>query len=119
MEDKQHQYRRRTRAGRSQVAELVASGRQEMSQPAREAIGHLYATLLTLPTIKLSNDVSAIVEPFVAPEADAEGRLRCGIDLRLSDGSMLEFMLTNTGWGKPFAQGVIEQGRNGGKDRSH
>jgi hypothetical protein len=103
MDDKQHQDRRRTPAGRSQFAELVASGRQEMSKPASAAIGHLYTALLTLPEIKLSNDITARIEPFVPPELDSEGRLRCGIDLRLSDGSMLEFTLTNTGWGKSLA----------------
>jgi hypothetical protein len=74
-----------------------------MSKPAREAIGHLYAALLSLPELRLSDGVTAKVEPFTAPETDSDGRLRCGIDLRLSNGGMLEFTLKNTGWGKSFA----------------
>jgi hypothetical protein len=118
MDDKQHRYRRRRPNERSRLAELVAAGRQEMSKPAREAIGHLYATLLTLPDIKLSNDITARVEPFISPEMDSDGRLRCGIDLRLSDGNMLEFTLTNTGWGRSFVNDVLERQSKGGDGRS-
>jgi hypothetical protein len=104
MDDKQHQDRRRTPARRSQFAELVANGRKEMSKPAREAIGHLYAALLTMPELKLSDGVTARVEPYTAPEISSDGRLHCGIDIRLSNGDMLEFTLKNTGWGKSFAK---------------
>jgi hypothetical protein len=31
-----------------------------------------------------------------------DGQRNCGIDVRLSNGDLLEFTLTNTGWEKSF-----------------
>lgn len=91
---------------RNRLEELLAASRGEATKPAGEAIGQLYQALLAMPELKFSDGATGKVEAFFAPQADNEGRLHCGIDLRLSNGNLLEFTLKNTGWEKSFAKKV-------------
>jgi hypothetical protein len=46
---------------------------------------------------------------YYSPELNDDGELKCGVDVRLPDGSHLEFTLANTGWGKSFALDVASE----------
>jgi hypothetical protein len=93
------------RTNDERIREILAA-KDEATKPATEALAQLYAAMLKLPEMQLSDGTTAKVEPFFAPEADKQGRMHCGIDLRLSNGDLLEFTLRNTGWEKSFIRDV-------------
>jgi hypothetical protein len=90
------------------IQELLAA-KDEATKPAGEVIAHLYQALLSVPELRLSDGTTAKVEAYFEPEIDEDGRAHCGVDVQLSDGSMLEFTLRNTGWGKSFIQDAMKK----------
>jgi hypothetical protein len=97
---------------------LLASAKDEVTKPAGDAIGQLYQALLAMPELKLSDGTTAKVEAFFPPHTDSEGRMHCGIDLRLANGHLLEFTLKNTGWEKSFAKDALGRPPKGHEDRA-
>jgi hypothetical protein len=94
---------------RPSVDELVSQYRDEVTAPAAEILKHIYATLLATPEFRLADGRSAKVEAYYPPEADDDDKMHCGIDVRLSDGTQLEFTLANTGWEKSFLHELQER----------
>lgn len=101
----------RRRTNDERIREIVAA-QHEATKPAAEALAQLYAAMLKLPEIQLSDGTTAKVEPFFSPEPDKDGRMHCGIDLRLGNGDLLEFTVTNSGWEKSFVRNVEQEGRS-------
>lgn len=92
--------------------------RQETTQHAREVLEHLYQVLLATPIFTLSNGSTAVVARYVPPEINKDGEATCGFDVRLKNGSHLEFTVRNTGWGKSFADEITKQrGKQGKHER--
>jgi hypothetical protein len=76
---------------RPSVDELVAQYRDEVTAPAAEILRQIYSTLLATPEFVLADGRVAKIEAYYPPEADEEDKMHCGIDVRLSDGTQLEF----------------------------
>ncbi len=89
------------RPKRPTVEEILAL-RDEADAAATEVLGHVYAALLEAPEFTLTDGRTARVEKFYAPEVDDHGELKCAIDVKLSDGSKLEFTVGHTGWEQSF-----------------
>ena len=87
----------------------AAAAREKAIAPAIEVVRHIHQSLVTMPAFTLSDGTKACIEPYIAPELDKDGDACCGIDVILSNGSHLEFMLKNTGWGKAFAPQIRQQ----------
>jgi hypothetical protein len=94
---------------RRSVDVLVAQDRDEVTPPAAEILKHLYAGLLAMPEFRLADGRSAQVETYYPPEADDEDQMHCGVDVRLSDGTQLEFTLANTGWEQSFVHVALQR----------
>lgn len=94
---------------RPSVDELVAQYREEVTAPAAEILRQIYVTLLATPEFTLADGRVAKIEAYYPPESDEEDKMHCGIDVRLSDGTQLEFTLANTGWEKSFLQELLER----------
>jgi hypothetical protein len=94
---------------RPSLDELVSQYRDEVTTPAAEILKQIYATLLATPEFRLADGRSAKVEAYYPPEADDDDKMHCGIDVRLSDGTQLEFTLANTGWEKSFLHELQER----------
>ncbi len=75
---------------------------REKAKPAKEILNHIYGVILATPAFHLPDGSKVAVERFYSPEIDFDGELHCGFDVRLPDGSHLEFTVKNTGWGRPF-----------------
>jgi hypothetical protein len=84
----------------------LMEAKNEVTKPAQEVAAQLYESLVNLPELRLSDGTIGKVEVYYAPEADEEGCVHCGIDVRLSNGNLLEFTLKNTGWEKSFAHEI-------------
>jgi len=97
--------------------EEIARCKQESVAPAKDVLERLYQAVLRTPEITLSDGTKARVEAYYAPEVDDGGELNCGIDVRLDNGTELEFTVTNTGWGKSFAAELAAQKRQQGRRR--
>lgn len=84
----------------------LEQSREEARKAALEILTQLYEAILSFPEFTLNNGAKGRFESFYAPETDADGNTRCGIDVRLQDGSLLEFTIGHTGWGNflPAAQ---------------
>jgi hypothetical protein len=85
--------------------ELLAKAeeaRKLATAPAKEVLEHLYKAVLTVPEFTLKDGTRARLDPYIEPEVGDDGELRCGFDVLLDNGSHLEFMVKNTGWGKGF-----------------
>lgn len=95
--------RRRSNAERIQE---ILSAHDEATKPAADVLAQLYQALLTLPEMRLADGTTAKVEAYYPPQTDDEDELHCGIDVRLSNGNLLEFTLKNTGWEKSFVHQV-------------
>jgi hypothetical protein len=70
---------------------------------AKEVVSHIYRAMLKTPAFTLLNGTTCRVESYYEPEVNSEGDLKCGIDVRMEDGSHLEFTVGHTGWGKAIA----------------
>jgi len=81
-----------------QLRELVESSKNEATTHAPEVLAQLYEQTLKLPPIMLSGGTTASVEAYYPPQVDEAGELHCGIDVRLSNGDLLEFTIKNSGW---------------------
>jgi len=79
---------------------------REKAKPAKEILDHIYKVIVATPGFALDDGAKVAVERFYAPEVDLDGELHCGFDVRLPDGSHMEFTVKHTGWGKPFASGT-------------
>ncbi len=94
-----------------------AKTKQETTQPALEALEHLYKALVTIPPFTLKDGTPIRVEAYSPPELNESGEAECGVDVKLPDGH-LEFMLKNTGWGKSFVKELAAQrARKPGRQR--
>ena len=89
--------------------ERFAKAKQETTAPAKEAMEHLYQALLNTSSFVLKNGGTANVEAYYPPEINDAGEAECGVDVRLPDGSHLEFTMRNTGWGKSFANEIAQK----------
>jgi len=94
---------------RPSLDELVARYRDDVTGPAAEILGHIYTTLLATPEFRLADGRIAKVEAYYPPQADDDEEMHCGIDVRLSDGTQLEFTMANTGWEKSFLHDLLQQ----------
>jgi hypothetical protein len=101
----------------NRLAELLAEVKAEVTEPAAIATELLHQALLALPELKLPGGMTAKIESFFSPHADSEGRMHCGIDLRLSNGNLLEFTLKNTGWEKSHIANLLKQTDREGPQR--
>ncbi len=90
----------------------VQQPQRKKAKPAKEILEHIYKGIVATPAFTLAEGAKVAVERFYAPEVDLDGELHCGFDVRLPDGSHLEFTVKHTGWGKPFAH---EPGTRDGK----
>jgi hypothetical protein len=95
----------------------LMDAKNEATKPAGEVAAQLYAALVNLPELRLSDGTTAKVEVYYAPEVDEDGCVHCGIDVRLNDGSLLEFTLKNTGWEKSFVHEIQPRRASGGQAR--
>jgi hypothetical protein len=76
--------------------------KKEVSGHAKEVMDNLYQAMLRTPEFTLRNGTRCRVEEFYPPEEQADGELKCGIDVVMDDGTHLEFIVAQTGWGKPL-----------------
>jgi hypothetical protein len=95
------------RPKRPTIEDILAL-RNEADATATEVLDHVYQALLKAPEFTLKDGRTARVEEFYAPEVDEHGELKCGIDVKPSDGSHLEVTVGHTGWGKSFV-GDLQQ----------
>lgn len=86
-----------------EILEKIEAAKKETLEPAREVLEHLYRGILAMPEFTLGNGMKARLDPYVEPEIGEDGRIHCGFDVLLDNGSHLEFMVENTGWGKALA----------------
>src|SRR6266404_4523663 len=77
--------------------------RAKATAPAKEVLEHLYKAIMATPSFTLKDGTKATLDPYFSPELDKNGELQCGVDVLLDNGTHLEFMVTNTGWGKAIA----------------
>jgi hypothetical protein len=103
------------RINRARLGPFVAAAKDAATAPAAEVAARLYKAILALPEINLLDGSTAKVEAYYPPEVNDDGQQNCGIDVRLSNGDLLEFTLTNTGWEKSFVGDLhkppIDRGR--------
>ncbi|MGO9466148.1 MAG: hypothetical protein ACLQVF_18555 [Isosphaeraceae bacterium] len=71
---------------------------------AKEVLSHIYQAILKTPEFALKNGMKCRVDPFLEPEVDSDGDLKCGFDVLTEDGGHLEFTVGRTGWGKSLAK---------------
>jgi hypothetical protein len=76
---------------------------------------YLYRSILATPEFTLKDGTKARLDPYIEPATGRDGELCCGVDVLLDNGSHLEFMVTNTGWGKGLMPPHSERGKE--KDR--
>ena len=88
--------------------EIVAA-RDEVTAPATEVLQHIYQSILKTPEFTLRDGRKCKVDPFYAPEVNAAGDLKCGVDVLIDDGTHLELTVGHTGWGKSFAEAEVEK----------
>ena len=71
-----------------------------------EAIKDLFHRIPFGEKIHLSNGLIGEIKVFFEPKYKAKDefnmRWEAGIDIKFNDGSHLEFILANTGWGAPY-----------------
>ena len=91
--------------------------KEETTTPAREVLEHLYQAIVALPAFTLQDGSRVEVEKYYAPELNDAGELKCGFDVRLENGSHLEFTVKNTGWGKSFVTAHGQKPRTGPQQR--
>ncbi len=84
------------------VQKLIEDARAETREPAKEVLERLFEGLLQVSSFTLKDGLLATVMPYFGPRVDDDGQYHCGIDVNFSDGSQLEFTMTNTGWGRPL-----------------
>jgi hypothetical protein len=84
-------------------AEEIRAHLEAVNAQAKEVLGLIYQAMLKTPEITLQNGTKCRVEPYYGPEVDSGGELKCGVDVRMEDGSHLEFTVGHTGGGRPFA----------------
>jgi len=82
--------------------ERFARAKQIATAPACEVLERLQAILLAASPLTLTDGTTIEIRRLFCPEIDRQGQLACGVDVRLPDGTELEFTLTNSGWGKPL-----------------
>lgn len=87
---------------RKSIEELLATHKPMATGPALEVLEQICQALLALPELTLKDGSNARIESFTIPNENADGEFECGVDVRFADGSYLEFMLLNTGWGRPL-----------------
>lgn len=100
-----------------EVMAKIEAARSETVEPAREVVEHLYRGILAMPEFTLKDGTKARLDPYIAPEVGDDGRIQCGFDVLLDNGSHLEFMVTNTGFGKSFAKSVGNRPKAHGRGR--
>lgn len=93
-------------------AKRIKSAKGEATKPVREVMEHLYQGILALPEFTLKDGTKAKLDPLVGPEVNDDGDIEFGFDVLLNNGSHLEFMVTNTGWGRPFTPNLT-RGKSG------
>jgi len=76
---------------------------------AKEVLSHIYQAMLKTPEFTLQDGTTCRVESYYAPELNSDGDLKCGLDVRMQDGSHLEFTVGHTGWGRSFAKTEVEK----------
>lgn len=84
------------------VQRLIDEAKGETREPAKEVLERLFEGLLQVSSFRLKDGLQANVMPYFEPRVDDDGQYHCGIDVNFSDGSQLEFTVTNTGWGRPL-----------------
>lgn len=104
---------------RKSIEELLAAHKTETTAPALEVLEHVYQSLLLCPEFTLQDGRKACVQPFETPALDGQGEPRCGFDVRLDDGSHLEFTVRNTGWGRPLVGHADGEKLSKGKAQRH
>lgn len=97
--------------------ELAARVKPDAVAPAAEVLQKVYQALLAMPTFRLNDGTKAEVSAFYEPKVDDGGRLRCGIDVLLDNGTHLEFTMENTGWGKSLMTGAKRRRADGARER--
>ncbi len=90
------------RINRARLGPFVDAAKEAATANAAEVTARIYNALLALPEIRLLDGSTAKIEAYYPPEVNDDGQRNCGIDVRLSNGDLLEFTLTNTGWEKSF-----------------
>ena len=95
----------------------LMDAKNEVTKPASDVVTQLYEALLSLPELRLSDGTTGKVEVYYAPEVDEDGCVHCGIDVRLSNGNLLEFTLKNTGWEKSFLREIPPRRTSDGQGR--
>ena len=76
---------------------------------AKEVLAHFYQALLKTPAFTLKDGTKCSVEPFYEPEVNSGGDLQCGFDVRMDNGTQLEFTFGKTGWGKSFVEAEAQK----------
>jgi hypothetical protein len=84
---------------------------------AKEVLAHIYQAMLKTPEFTLKDGKKCQVEAFYEPEVNSDGDLKCGLDVRMEDGSHLEFTVNHTGWGKSFVKTEGEKAKAKGSAR--
>lgn len=102
------------------IEELLAQAKIEKRKttaPAIEVLEHLYQAILAVPEFTLKDGKKARLDPYIKPEIDEDGNAQCGFDILLDDGSHLEFMVSNTGWGRALSETMAKFPRQSGRSR--
>lgn len=82
----------------------IQQQRDDANARASEVIAKLQEALHAIPPFQLADGTEARVEPYAPIEPNRDGQLACGVDVLLKGEGHLEFMLTNTGWGRVIAR---------------
>jgi hypothetical protein len=90
------------------TAEQIRAQLEPADAQAKEVLGHIYRAMLKTPEFTLENGTKCRVDAFYEPEVNADGELKCGIDVLLPDGH-LEFTVGHTGSGKSFAKAETQK----------
>jgi hypothetical protein len=97
--------------------EQIAEEQQRVEAHATEVLEHMYQAMLKIPEFTLGDGTKCKVDPYYGPETNADGEVKCGIDVLIADGSHLEFTVTNTGWGKSLAAAHAPNKPKPGRER--
>ena len=89
--------------------EQIRALQETANAQAKEVLSHIYQSMLKTPAFTLQDGTTCRVESYYEPEVNSDGDLKCGLDVRMQDGSHLEFTVNHTGCGKSFAKTEVEK----------